>query len=121
LSGLILASYNGTERIALSTEACCSALRGFVVRERHPLQNAHQHRRAVSFDTGSLVVISVEDAIADRMGQYASHEASNGEMLGQAVTMLRIATEIDRDYLDKRIRVETLNSYGLEFLEERVG
>jgi hypothetical protein len=75
----------------------------------------------VSFDTGSLVVISVEDAIADRMGQYASHEASNGEMLGQAIAMLRIATEIDRDYLDKRIRVETLNSCVLEFLEERVG
>ncbi len=75
----------------------------------------------VSFDKGSLVVISLEDAIADRMGQYASHEASNEEMLGQAITMLRIAAEIDRDYLDKRIRVETLNSYGLEFLEERVG
>jgi hypothetical protein len=74
----------------------------------------------VSFDTGSLVVISVEDAIADRMGQYASHEASNEEMLGQAVTLLRIAVEIDRDYLDRRIRVETLNSYGLKFLEERV-
>jgi len=32
--------------------------------------------------------------------------------------MLRIAAEINRDYLHKRIRMETLNSYGLKFLKE---
>lgn len=74
----------------------------------------------ISFDTGSLVVISIEDAIADRMGQYASHEASNKEMLDQAITMLRIAAEIDREYLDKRIKVESSNSYDLNFLEGKI-
>jgi hypothetical protein len=29
--------------------------------------------------------------------KYASHEASNEEMLGQAITLLDIAGEIDRD------------------------
>ena len=75
----------------------------------------------ITFESGSLMVISVEDAIADRMGQYASHETSNEEMLGQAVTLLSIAAEIDREYLDKRIKSETLNSYDLSFLEERAG
>ena len=42
-------------------------------------------------------------------------------MLGQAITLLSIAAEIDREYLDKRIKSETLNSYDLSFLEERVG
>jgi hypothetical protein len=74
---------------------------------------------AISYETGTLNVISVEDAIADRMGQYAAHEASGGEMLDQAVTMLRIAEEIDKSYLDRRIREETLNSYGLDFLERQ--
>jgi hypothetical protein len=54
------------------------------------------------------------------MGQYAAHEASSGEMLEQAATMLRIAEEIDKSYLGERIRRETLNAYGLEFLEREM-
>jgi hypothetical protein len=69
---------------------------------------------------GSLSVISVEDIIADRMGQCASHEPSNQEMLDQAVSLFQIATDLDEDYLDKRISAETLDTYGLSFLTDRL-
>lgn len=71
----------------------------------------------VLFDAGRLAVISIEDIIADRMGQYASHEASNAEILDQAIQLFRLASEIDEDYLDQRIRAETLNTYGSAFLK----
>lgn len=74
----------------------------------------------ILYENGSLAVISVEDAIADRMGQYASHETSNQEMLEQAKAMLKIAKITDQDYLDRRIYKETLGSYDLGFLRSQV-
>lgn len=44
-----------------------------------------------------MVVLSVEDMIADRMGQYASGTAR--EMLGQARALYALPISFDRDYL----------------------
>jgi hypothetical protein len=62
-----------------------------------------------------LVVLSVEDMIADRMGQYASGTAR--QMLGQARELYNLPIELDRDYLDRRIREESVGDYGIEDLE----
>jgi hypothetical protein len=62
-----------------------------------------------------LVVLSVEDIIADRMGQYASGTAR--QMLGQARDLYNLPIEFDRDYLDRRIREESVGDYGIEDLE----
>jgi hypothetical protein len=62
-----------------------------------------------------LVVLSVEDMIADRMGQYASGTAR--QMLGQARELYNLPIEFDRDYLERRIREESIGDYGIEDLE----
>ena len=62
-----------------------------------------------------LVVLAVEDMIADRMGQYASGTARL--MLGQARDLYNLPIELDRDYLDRRIREESVGDYGIEDLE----
>jgi hypothetical protein len=65
--------------------------------------------------SGAFVVISVEDLIADRMGQYASGSAP--DRLHQAAELFRLQPQLDRDYLDRRIREETVGDYGIEALE----
>lgn len=60
-------------------------------------------------------VLSIEDMIADRMGQYASGTAR--DMLQQARQLLPLVDEANRDYLDRRIRTETLGDYGVQDLE----
>ena len=62
-----------------------------------------------------LAMLSVEDMIADRMGQYASGTAR--EMLGQARALYSLPIRFDRDYLDRRIREESVGDYGIEDLE----
>lgn len=65
-----------------------------------------------------FVVISVEDLIADRMGQYASGTAP--DRLQQAQTLYTLYTlhpSLDKVYLERRIREETINEYGIEALE----
>ena len=59
-------------------------------------------------------VLSIEDMIADRMGQYASGTAP--DMLAQARELFTLSEALDRDYLDRRIRTETLGDYGVEAL-----
>ena len=59
-----------------------------------------------------FAIISVEDLIADRMGQYASGTAR--EMLGQAKTLLRLHPDADMDYLEHRVRYETGGDFGAE-------
>jgi hypothetical protein len=63
-------------------------------------------------ETGRIAVISVEDMIADRLGQYASGTAS--EMLQQAKTLFGLYPDSDLDYLERRIREETMGEYGVE-------
>jgi hypothetical protein len=65
--------------------------------------------------SSDLVILSVEDIIADRMGQYASGTAR--QMLGQARELYNLPIELDRDYLDRRIREESVGDYGIEDLE----
>lgn len=63
---------------------------------------------------GAFAIVSVEDLIADRMGQYASGTAR--EMLEQARILYGLHPQLDRDYLDRRIRFESANDYGIEAL-----
>jgi hypothetical protein len=67
-------------------------------------------------DHGAVAVISVEDLIADRMGQYASGSAN--EMFGQAKALFQLSQGLDRDYMDRRIREETAQDYGVQDLED---
>jgi hypothetical protein len=64
---------------------------------------------------GWFRIISVEDLIADRMGQFASGSAQ--EMMGQAQALIRLYPDADRAYLEKRIREETVGEYGIEDIE----
>ena len=62
----------------------------------------------------ALRVLSLEDLIADRMGQYASGTAR--DRLEQARTLFALSSSLDLDYLDRRIRTETAGDYGIEAL-----
>ena len=64
-----------------------------------------------------MTFAAIEDLIADRMGQYAFDPAAMGDRLAQALTLYRLAGNLDRDYLSKRIRQETLDAFGLDDLE----
>lgn len=66
-------------------------------------------------DAGEISVISVEDMIADRMGQYASGTAR--EMLEQARALFGLYPDADRAYMDRRIREETAGDHGIETLD----
>jgi hypothetical protein len=57
-------------------------------------------------------VISVEDLIADRMGQYASGTAR--DRLDQARILLALHPDADLAYLDRRIREESSGEFGVE-------
>ena len=62
-------------------------------------------------------MISVEDLIADRMGQFASGTAP--EMRMQARQLLVLHNNVDRVYLDRRIKVETGSQYGIDDINAR--
>lgn len=66
-------------------------------------------------DDGTAAVLSVEDMIADRMGQYASGTA--GDMRDQARHLFVLHSDMDRAYLDRRIRYESSGDYGIGDLE----
>ena len=67
-------------------------------------------------EDGGFAIVSVEDLVADRMGQYASGSAP--EMLGQARALLRLHPEADMEYLERRIRFETGGDHGVEDIAE---
>jgi hypothetical protein len=71
-------------------------------------------RRISMGDAGEVAVISVEDMIADRMGQYGSGTAR--DMLGQARALFRLYPDADSDYMERRIREETAGDYGIDAL-----
>lgn len=66
-----------------------------------------------------IYLAPIEDMIADRMGQYSSVPRGIPEMLRQAVLLLRLADEVDEDYLESRLFEETSGEYNLGFLKER--
>jgi hypothetical protein len=65
---------------------------------------------------GAFVVISVEDLIADRMGQWSSGTAS--DRIDQARLLFQLHPNLDRDYLARRISEETMGEHGIEALEQ---
>ncbi|RZF60809.1 hypothetical protein EWE75_21100 [Sphingomonas populi] len=64
---------------------------------------------------GSASIISLEDMIADRMGQFASGTAP--DMLGQARALYALHSDMDRAYLARRIVEETAGDFSIEDLE----
>lgn len=79
--------------------------------------------RLVNIGNGTVAFPSIEDLIADRMGQFSSTD-SDFEMLDQARVLFRVgasdlANNLDETYLDRRIREETLGAYDLNFLREQ--
>jgi hypothetical protein len=69
---------------------------------------------------GKIRAIPAEDLIADRMGQAYSSAPPRKDMLDQAFKLLELVSELDRDYLGKRIREETDGSASLSTLERWV-
>jgi hypothetical protein len=67
-------------------------------------------------ETALFRVISVEDLIADRMGQYASGTAPDRRE--QARLLFALNPSADRDYLDRRIREESMGDYGIANIED---
>jgi hypothetical protein len=92
---------------------------GFEVVARAPMDGSVSASRLVMIEampgSGSIVMLSIEDMIADRMGQYASGSAP--EMLGQAKALRALQLPVDPEYLDARIREESMGDYGIEDLE----
>ncbi len=64
---------------------------------------------------GEAAIVSVEDMIADRMGQYASGTAR--DMLEQARRLFILHADADLDYMDHRIRFESAGDYGVADLK----
>jgi hypothetical protein len=85
--------------------------------------NADTSRVAVVQITqaSGVAMVCVEDLIADRMGQFASTPDGVKAMLDQAIKLYQFAQDIDRPYLDARIRTETLGSFDLQYLLARIG
>jgi hypothetical protein len=67
-------------------------------------------------ETARFRVISVEDLIADRMGQYASGTASDRRE--QARLLFALNPDVDRAYLERRIREESSGDYGIADIED---
>jgi len=90
---------------------------GFEVVASTPMDGTVDYRRLVLVEEigdAPLVLLPVEDLIADRMGQYASGAAP--EMLTQARTLFRLHSATDLTYLERRIREETIGDHGVEDL-----
>jgi hypothetical protein len=90
---------------------------GFEIVDTVLLDGAADRSRVRTFsvsDDDAFEIISVEDLIADRMGQYAS--GSTHEMLGQARTLFVLSPNVDLAYLERRIREETSNEHGIATL-----
>jgi len=67
-------------------------------------------------DDGRAAIISIEDMIADRMGQFASGAAPT--MREQARKLFSLHEEVDLDYMEHRIRHESAGEYGVEDLHD---
>lgn len=91
---------------------------GFEVVADTPMDGAFDRDTLVLVENtgaGAFVVISVEDLIADRAGQYASGSAP--DRLAQARALFGLQPSLDRAYLDRRIREETAGEHGIEIVE----
>jgi len=66
-------------------------------------------------ETARFRILGVEDMIADRMGQFASGTAP--DMRGQAQALLALYPDLDRAYLERRVREETLGDHGIDDIQ----
>lgn len=71
----------------------------------------------VDVGEGEVRFVPVEDLIADRLGQYAANPLGSPDMLQQASYLFQIASDLDRPYLDLRIKAETAGDFDLAFLK----
>ena len=55
----------------------------------------------------------LEDLIADRAGQWFASGRRDEKMLAQALLLLALAPPMDEEYLERRLREETMNRFGL--------
>lgn len=88
---------------------------GFEIVSSTLLDGAADRGRLRLFSAGAagrIAVIAIEDMIADRLGQYSSGSAP--EMLRQARTLFSLYPDADLDYLERRVREETMGEYGVE-------
>ena len=56
-------------------------------------------------DGAEIILPAIEDIIADRLGQHAVSSGDDA-MLHQAKVLYALAEDLDRDYLEIRIREE---------------
>jgi hypothetical protein len=61
---------------------------------------------------GAFAIVSVEDLIADRIGQYASGTARDRK--DQARDLFALNPDVDLVYLERRIREESFGDYGID-------
>lgn len=91
---------------------------GFEVVAETPMDGAFDPATLVLVEnsgSGAFVVLSVEDLIADRVGQFASRTAP--DRLDQARALFRLQPSLDKAYLARRISEETGGDYGIDILE----
>lgn len=93
---------------------------GFEVVGNSPMGDTPDETRTLILrlfkEDGGFRVLSVEDMIADRMGQYASGTAR--DLLDQARLLYDLAEGVDEDYLERRIRMESMGDYGAKDVED---
>ncbi len=91
---------------------------GFEVVASHLRDGLAERERVRLIDFGKderIAVISVEDLIADRVGQFASGTAL--EMWAQALALYGLHPNVDSEYLDRRIQEETGGAYALKDIQ----
>ncbi len=92
---------------------------GFEIVGRVPLDGLVAQDRILLIDDiaphASFAILSVEDLIADRMGQYASGTAA--DRIEQARMLYHLHPDLDRSYLERRIREESAGDHGIDDLD----
>jgi len=87
---------------------------GFEVVSSTLLDGMADRDRVVLLDLdedGEAAIVSVEDMIADRMGQHSSGSAP--AMLAQARALFALHADADLAYMERRIRYESGGDYGV--------
>jgi len=77
-------------------------------------QADRQRIRVIPFPEGEVLMAATEDLIADRLGQWVASGRLDTELLIQAQAMIHVAENIAAEYLDKRIRQDTVGALTLE-------
>jgi hypothetical protein len=76
-----------------------------------------QRIRVIPFPEGEILMAATEDLIADRLGQWVASGRRDSELLIQAQAMIQVAENVATEYLDRRIRQDTVGELTLaEFL-----